>query len=370
MNNLVKESINQARSYYKKLPTPKIMSEDLYIRNWIHSAIARNTAEAVSKNVNQSDYQSSVDFFITYPHELQNKLQTEIWKVSPEKRNDVWNKLKVPYENIEKSFIGLIIQRNKLALSKDYKTFIDYNLALYKIPKSIYKSFIKNFDEIIKTCNSHLPTNDINHNFYTEFGNHCYLCNLKNFPLKSFNEIKHYMSSNNRIINLYKSKIDISFGDSSQSRYIKEIDRFDIQIDKNQNFKHQSIDLIHELSHIIYRIECYKNEILPEEKGSYFNELETTKIELNFIKNISMTLYNTIFGEFLKVFHRVLFEIEIYEKPNQNLDNVYSLTFNKCFKYANQISNRSFILDELIIRNPFSTLPHAIAQYRIINQLI
>ena len=43
------------------------MSEDLYIRNWIHSSIARNTAEAVSKNVNQSDYQSSVDFLLHTP---------------------------------------------------------------------------------------------------------------------------------------------------------------------------------------------------------------------------------------------------------------------------------------------------------------
>ena len=86
------------------------------------------------------------------------------------------------------------------------------------------------------------------------------------------------MSSNNRIINLYKSKIDISFGDSSQSRYIKEIDRFDIQINKNQNFKHQSIDLIHELSHIIYRIECYKNEILPEEKDPISMNLKPLKL--------------------------------------------------------------------------------------------
>ena len=241
---------------------------------------------------------------------------------------------------------------------------------MYKIPKSIYKLFIKDFDKIVKICHSHLSIGDNINDFYTEFENHCYLCNLQEFCFNNLNEVKHYVSSNNKIIGAYKSKIDIAFGDSSQSSYIKETDRFKIQINKNQNFRHQSIDLIHELSHIIYRIECYKKEILPEENGSYINELETTKIELNILKGISISIYGTIFGEFLKVFHRVLFEIEIYKNPNQDLDKIYASTFNVCFKGSNQIKNRSFILDEKIIRNPFSTLPHAIAQFRIIKQLI
>ena len=264
----------------------------------------------------------------------------------------------------------MVNQGNKSCLSNEFKTFIDYYLELYKIPKSIYKNFIKNFDQTIETCNSYLSADNTTNDFYTEFGNYCYLCNLKEFPFTDLNEVKHYISGNSKIIDKYKFKIDIVFDNSSQSGYIKETDRFVVKINKNKNLRHQSIDLIHELSHVIHRIKCYQKSILPEEKGLYFNELETTKIESKLLKNISLLLYNSIFGEFLKVFHRVLFELEVYSKPNQNLATAYALTFNKCFKNSNQISNRSFILDEAIIRNPFSTLPHAIAQYKIINQLI
>ncbi|WKZ25741.1 MAG: hypothetical protein QY322_00285 [bacterium] len=370
MNILVSESTKQARIKYRKLAAPKLMSEELYIRNWIYDVKVRDRAEVEFKNINPSSYQASVDFFITYHPELRTKLQNEIWGSQPEKRGGVWEKFRLPYKRIEESFSNLIAQRKELVFAKGYEVFVDYYLDLYKIPKSVYKDFIRNNNKVIEFCNSHTTHNNLEKDFFSEFGNHCSLCNLKNFPFGNLGDVTHYMSSNNVVISMYKSKVDIEFGDFSQSNYIKETDRFKVQIDKNQNLKHQSIDLIHELSHIIHRIGCYKNEILPEEKGSYFNELQTTKIELDILKVISTEVYNSIFGEFLKVFHRVLFEIEIYRKPNLDFDSVYASIFNKCFRGSNELRNRSYILDNLIISKPFSNLPHAVALSTIIQNFI
>lgn len=318
----------------------------------------------------RSKYQSSINFFNIYPPEFQKKLQNVIWHESIEKRSKIWDKQEIPFEKIKKSFINLVVQRNKFLVEKGFSSSVDYYLNLYKIPIVKYNEMLKNLDKVVDYCNQQLS--DINKEpltFYSEFGNHCYVCTLKNFPFQDAESVKKYIFENDKLLKEYKDKIIFINNVISKSSYNKITDKFEVYIDKNQNFRHQTIDVIHELAHIKNCILNYKNFNQPKKIGVYYSELKTLKIELELLKNISHELYFSVFGEFLKVFHRVLFEIEIYTNPNQNLDKVYALTFNKCFNGAIQISNRSFILDEAIINNPFSTLPHAIAQYKIIKEL-
>lgn len=319
----------------------------------------------------RSKYQASINFFNIYPSELQKKLQNVIWHESIEKRSKIWNEQEIPFKKIEESFINLVIQRNKFAVEKGFSSSVDHYLNLYKIPIDKYTKMLKNVNEIIDYCNCQVQNiNKESSIFYNEFGNHCYVCTLKNFPFQDAESVKKYIFENDKLLKEYKDKIIFINNAISKSSYNKITDKFEVYIDKNQNFRHQTIDAIHELAHIKNRILNYKNFVQPKKVGIYFSELNTLKIELELLINISQELYFSVFGEFLKVFHRVLFEIEIYSNPKRDLNKIYADIFNKCYQGAKQTINRSYILDNDIIRNPFRTLPHAIAQSEIIKSLI
>jgi len=88
------------------------------------------------------------------------------------------------------------------------------------------------------------------------------------------------------------------------------------------------------------------------------------------LKSLSDKAFRASLGETLLIYHRILFEIELYKKPRQNLSKLYAEIFNKCFKKAKQENNPLFILDEYITLQPFSSLPHALAYSEVLNTFI
>jgi len=126
------------------------------------------------------------------------------------------------------------------------------------------------------------------------------------------------------------------------------------------------MDLIHELSHIIWYLQTLNKNINPYSYGSYLREKNATEIEFNILKEISVKLYNAHMAEVLLSLRRVLFELELYNNPKQDLPRLYAKTFNYCFKNAKQKSNPTFLIDGRIVMNPFCNLPHIIADTSVL----
>jgi len=286
----------------------------------------------------------------------------------PEKRENVWKNINLNTNKIEKSFKDMVKERNKFARDKGFLSRIDMALDWFKIPENDYKNFTNNIDKIIHLCNLQLPKFDkLPPSFYSEFNIPCFICQIFKFPLKTTDEAFNYIVKGNKVLNKFKYKINIKSGSESKTIYKKELDDFEITINKSVNPRHQITDLIHELSHMVSYLESFKKGIDMSDKGVYLREKQALKIEIEILRSLSTDLYKAVlFGETLALIFRTLFEIEIYKNPNQNLEKLYAKIFNKCYKTANQKTNPMFFLDERIIFSPFSSLPYAVVNVNML----
>jgi hypothetical protein len=127
------------------------------------------------------------------------------------------------------------------------------------------------------------------------------------------------MYKNYKILKSVKNKIEISYEDFSSTRYILEKDVFEIHISKDENFRHQSILLIHELLHVVGYMKRIKNDIFPPDEGEYIQEYRVLNMLMFLFKNKFPQFYSNILGDFLNLFMITFFETELYNNPNQNL---------------------------------------------------
>lgn len=308
----------------------------------------------------QNKYQASINFLRIYPPEYQNRLQKKIWLAPISQREKKWNKEGVLYKDIEKSFIELTEQRNRQAREKGFKSNLEFFLDLYNISESEYYRLLAKFEKVLHYCHPMLSTTQdkLPPDFYAEFGNHCHICLINQFPINNLEKALTLVYKFDNKIELLKDKMKI-MGDS-ESFTVRKKDLYEIHVNNNQNLQHQILDFVHEIFHL-------KTD--DRVKNKYLREKEVANLEMEFYKKYYPKTYNALFGEFLKVFHRVIFEIELYKNPNQDLSKLYANTFNRCFAGANQSKNRSYILDSLIIHHPFQNLPHFLAQIDLISNL-
>ncbi len=367
---LISRQSKLAKDQYQKLSTPKTMSEGLYVHAWVRNAVIHDIYENIKIIRPEHEYKASIDFYLAFPNSLRKKLRKDINSATLDQRAKVWNKYKLDFKKIEKTFIALTIQRNTWAKQKGFKNFLEEKLKHYKIPRKDYELFKAQTNNLIKYCNSQLPKIKLPSIVLTEFTKPCYLCLSTNFPFTNLEETINFVFGEYEILQKFKKKIKIKFTDYSEMSYNVQDDSFEISIEKDTNLRHQSLAIIHELIHVVNHIESYKRGFLPSEKGNYFQEKETLKKEIPLLKKISPVFYKSIFSEFLKVFQQVLFEIELYNNPNQNLSKLYADVYNLCYPQANQKQNRSFILNKDIVEQPLSILPNAIAQSIVIKKYL
>ena len=296
-----------------------------------------------------NNYPAFIKFEELFSPEIQSELQQRIWKTPVEKRDIVWSKKNIPYKEIERTFIDVVIQRNTFAQSKGYDSYLSFKIDQLKIPKSEVERFFNNIDLSINACNKILKNiKPKSSDFYSEFGNHCYICEIKDFPFKS--EEDAVKSFGNDYSKISIKKDDMSFLSNNGSNSV-------IHINESLNIRHKTLDLIHEIIHA---------ETKQPGQNKYVSERNVLVDELKFYKEHYPNVYIALFGELLKVFHRVLFEIELYNNPNQNLAKLYAKIFNRCFGGNFQKQNRTYLLDTLIVRYPFQNLPHALAQVNLL----
>ncbi len=158
----------------------------------------------------------------------------------------------------------------------------------------------------------------------------------------------------------------MSRGDASQTLYEKETDSFRITLNKQVNGRHQSLDLIHELGHVLSQLQDFGRGSDPLKGGRYRAERQAVEIALAVMEGLSPLLFQAYLGEVLLLFHRALFEIELYTRPTRNLGQVYAQGFNRCFPKAQQKTNPTYLLDERITLSPLSSLPHAVAHATVL----
>jgi len=368
-------SSKKAENTYAELKEPRACSKNIYTINWVKEKLQRDLAIRTLKPISLDNppplFRKAAKYFLEFPMELHLPVATKLFDAKPEDRIKVWGKLNLPYANIENMFIGMTAERTLFAKNKGFSRYVDMHLDKCKIPPKDYQRFIENTEIILDYCNKHLPkVNNLPEWFYSEFNTPCYLCRLSTFPFKTLDEVMSYVGGKYMVLAKFKSKIRIKIGESSSMQYKLKTDCFEITIGKKGNTRHRIFDLIHELSHVVDYLENFQREVNLIDKGRYLREKETLKIEIEILKSLDERLYQSTFCDALVLFRRLLFEIELYRNPKQDLAKLYADTFNRCFRGAKQKRNHIYFLDERISLNPLQTLPHAIAHSEFILEMM
>lgn len=368
-----KEALKAERNYHK-IAEPRVCSSATYVSLWIREILECEFSMKALRKVNlknpiqDSHAQALASLFYFLPLNLIPHLRKEIFDAPFSRRKEIWSGFNLPVKGIENSFRRLVKVRNKEAGEKGYPCLLDYFLEKNKIPKRDYQKFIQKIDRLIISLNRQLPkVNNLPPWFYSEFNLPCFICQLSPFPFHSLDETFDFVAKEYPIIRKFKRKIEIKVvGDTNLSFYKKEKDLFMINIEKGVNVRHRSLSLIHELGHVIAGINSFTKGVdLLFEKGKYVSEKKAIEIEVTLLKKTSDKFYQAILGEVLLfIFRSTLFEIELYQNPDQNLSRLYAKSFNRCFLKAKQKDNPLYILEEHISANPFTYLPHAIAWYK------
>jgi len=374
---IIVKSAKEAFLHYKKLNFPKTCSLDTYTYIWVRQVLERDLASRTVRKISLQNpppaFKFSAEYFSFFPSKKHEEIRNKFFAVSPEKRREIWESFKLPFEEIEKRFIRMVLERNDFARSNSFSSYLEMMLSKYKIPFSSYNRFIQNKEKIIKFCNQQLS--DVKNTplwFYSEFNRPCFLCLLEFFPFKTFEEIINYYAKKYPMVNKFKEKIKIFLERDSKLIYERETDSFQIILDKSLNTRHQMMDLIHELSHLVYKLKVFRKGVESlKNNGRYLQEKEALKIEFSTLKDFSSSpLFKALLGEVLLTYHTVLFEIELYKNPQQNLSRLYAEIFNRCFKKGKQENNPFFILDKHIVFSPFFLLPYAVAYSEVIGEFM
>lgn len=375
LNRIILRAEAEAKLAYKKLSKPQTCSLKVYIELWVrrsvHEYITSRTLKAISPNkTNQDAYSQALqNFFYHLPLQLIPHIYKEIFDSKLEVRKKIWEKINLPTEKLEIAFIDIVKTRNQDALERGFKDELEFMWANKKIPHTEEQKFIKNLDKVLKYCNQNLPdTGKLPNNFYSVFNLPCYFCRLPEFPFKNLDGVRKFMFEQYTCLEKFKDKIIVKDSDRTDMCYEKENDTFQIRINKNFNLRHQSLFLIHELGHVVDHLNKFSNEIDPMKAGKYSGEKAVKEIEMHTLQKISTQLYQANLADILLLLRLTIFEIELYKKPEQDLSKLYAKTFNRCFNGAKQKTNPTYLINENIIANPFSSLPHAVAAVNVLKE--
>jgi len=376
LKKLILRSAREAKLNYRKLSPPKTCLLNTYTYLWVRQDVEKDLASRTVRKISLSNpppsFKFSADYFSFFPPERHEEIRNKFFSVPPQRRKEMWGKFNLPFEEIEKRFIRMVLERNDFARNEGFNSYLEMMLSRYEIPLSSYNRFIQNKEKVIKFCNQQLPEMKKTPSwFYSEFNRPCFLCRLEFFPFKTFKEVMNYYFKEYPITNKFKRKIKVILKNESRLIYERETDSFLIIIDKSLNIRHRIMDLIHELSHLVYNLKVLREGVESlRNTGKYLKEKEALRIEFLTLKDLSPSLFKASLGEVLLTYHAVLFEIELYKNPQQNLSKLYAEIFNKCFKKGKQKNNPFFILDKHIVFSPFFLLPYAIAYSEIIEKFI
>lgn len=362
----------KATNLYLKLPKPKTCNLGTYLKIFIQTTTAKNKAKKSITPVRLDDppkeFEAQAEFIKHFPPEALVELRNRIYDAPVKNRARVWRDLDVPVETLEQKFKKVVKSRINFAKSRGYKKYVDMFLDKYEISEKDYAYFVKNTDDTINYCNQELPKDkNLPDWFYSNFNLPCFICRQKDFPFKNNEEVIDCFAKKYPLMEKFKHKLEIKIGETSKMAYQVREDNFLITLAKRGNTRHRAMDLVHELSHVVWYLEVLAKNQNPYQTGLYQRELHATRIEFENLNNISGKLLQAQMAEVLLTLREAIFEIEFYKKPDQDLSKLYAKTFNKCFSGAKQKINPTYLINENIVTNAFSALPHAVAAVNVLS---
>jgi hypothetical protein len=363
---LMKKTGKEARERYPHLKDPKTTSINNYVKCCVRYAIDYELAIKGLKSLadeNVADrFKHLKAYFDLVPVDASETIALKIYNAKREEREDIWKSSNLPIKEIDKRFKSVCKEKIIFATSKGFSNLLELQLDHKQITQKEYKRFIEHIDAVIDFCNIQLPAvSALPSWFYSEFNTPCLLCEIPNFPLKTQEDVFNLMAKHHPVLITFKEKILIQGSDSSYMHYVRETDSFEICIDKNENFRHSCLSLIHELSHVVNYLDDFQKGKNPHSKNSFHSEKKELETELKIRRALSPEIYNSFFCEALVLFWKILFQIEMYTNPQNNASKVSAKIFNRCFKNVHQKKNYFYVLDEKVVMQPFKALPHAIA---------
>jgi len=373
---MITRSAKDAQQRYLDLEEKPVMKKNVYTTGWIREELEkdlnqysldyinkrnmyRRLHQQVVKSVNKYFSIKGLADLILDPQQYDQLFSGEY--VERKKR---WRSLNLPIADMEKNFVDLISARIQLVKTVNKFSYIEFRLMSMGATKEDYCYFFENINQIIEEYNDRLPAvNNLPDWFYGEFNQPCLICRLNDFPFDSLDQTVDYFVEKYDEIGQYKDRIKISFnkGDGAWMRYIKERDLFEISLDGNRSVRHQIMSLIHELSHVVALLNRFNNGIDWMKGGKFEAEKEALIIESNMLRSLSKDLYGASLVDKLMVLRQTIFELEIYEKPNQDIGKLYAETFNRCFRRGRQERNDLCLINRSVIMEPLKSLPHCLA---------
>lgn len=352
--NEIKKTINnlsqQARKNYSKLSEPKFCSLKSYISVWINEEISKDIAQKSLISINSknppNEFKASVKFYTTY--------QTKK------------NKQNINLDEMRNDWLEMVKERNEFSIKMGFKSRLDMTLKNFKIPKIEYNKFQKNIDKTIDfykhQIQSKLPIIPIQN-----LNNFCFICNLETFPFNNLSDFLNFFKEKESFFKKNEGRIKIKFGNCFQTDYIKENDNFVITLKEKLDIRHQILELIHELSHVISMATILKQDKFTKSKA-YLLEKLAIKKEIFYIKKYFPEVFLAKIGNILQTICQTLFEIDIYQNPNQDPDKLYSKYWNKCFRGILNNNNQNYLSNQDIVYKSFSQLIYTISYINVLNK--
>ena len=143
-------------------------------------------------------------------------------------------------------------------------------------------------------------------------------------------------------------------------RYYPTDDTFIISINSKFSDTHKTLDLIHELSHVISVLQDFQSKMIPLSKPRYLREKEAIKIFISILREKYMPLYKCFIGNILNDLQQTLFEIKSYSNTEANYGLAYANIKHSLYPETEYKLNKNLII------KPFANLIYSIAYMEIL----
>lgn len=371
LERLMTIEAHNARVYHRKLPDPKTCSVEIYTQIWVRDVVLVDLVKRSTKEIsaaNPPDHSKyAVRFLNLFPEPVYSNVRGEIYNTDRKDRVGIWESFNLPLSELAEVYKGRVNEQNAFAKRKGFNSKIEMQIHKDGIPSHEYQRFINNIDTVIEYCNKQLPVDpDLPDWFYKEFNTPCFLCRVKDYSFANNKETYEWMEKQFSVLKPYTRKIEIVVGNDASMFYNVQRDIFEVTYFKEDNKRHQSFSLIHELGHVVYYLQNFQNDINVIEQTRYQREKANIAFELILLKKEFPELYKAKFCDILNALHVVLFELELYKNPQRDLNEFNAQMFNRCFKNAKQNMNRAWLMSYEIAYQPFLTLRHNVANVNII----
>ncbi|OQA83528.1 MAG: hypothetical protein BWY29_00184 [Microgenomates group bacterium ADurb.Bin238] len=373
---MITQSAKDARQRYFGFEEEPVMKKEVYMTGWIREELEKNlnqysldyiNKQGKYRKLHQEVAKSVASYFSIKGLGdliLDPQKYDQLFSGKYEDREKRWEKLNLPVTEMKENFVNLIDARVRLVKIVNRLSYVDFRLTSIGATKDDYHYFMENIEKIIEEYNDRLPTiNNLPDWFYGNFNHPCLICRLNDFPLDSLEQTVDYFADKYEEIEQNRNRVEIKFnsGDGAWMRYVKERDQFEISLDGKRNIRHQIVSLIHELSHVVSLLKRFSGGVDWMKGGKFEAEKEALVIEKDVLMSLSKDLYGASLMDRLMVLRQTIFELEIYESPNQDLAKLYAETFNRCFREGRQERNDLYLINRSVIMEPLKSLPHCLA---------